>query len=243
MEFKEEDEPLSSAYFWARKSFHEGISSATDIATDGLVYRASFSDCAYLVYKNPKSLLRAINIAMSRFSGAVPVRGGVGMGNFGLGKNIHISDSNSSSTEASFYGSSIVRAHQAESCGLKGFRIFVHSSAARILMNTHKGVQAYPIRDWSDFEEGDPAPPRMPSTVIELNGDCPAQIEHEVCYIASDDIDPYFRGLEMVKRIFPPNDKDKIHFVHTELALKRFNELREESNQANSADAKNRAAD
>ena len=99
-------------------------------------------------------------------------------------------------------------------------------------MTTHRGVQVYPIKDWSDFEEGDPAPPSMPSTVIKLNEDCPDDIKHEVCYIGSDEIDSYFRGLKMIKDIFPPDEKDKIHFEQTELALHRFETLRGTSNSA-----------
>jgi len=227
-DFEQENRPLISSYNLARKTFHQGISSATRIASGGLVFRASFSDCAYLIYEEPDSLLMAIHVAMTIFNGSVPVRGGVGKGNFGLDHTIHIADSTSSSTEASFYGSSIVRAHQAERCGLKGFRVFVHSSAAQPLMDTHKGLKVFPVRDWTGYEEGG-HPPHKGSTVIEIEGECPSEIKHELCYIGSDEVDIYFRGLDMIQRCFPPSYKDIIHYEHTKLALNRFQKLREQS--------------
>lgn len=209
-DFAEDDENFFD-YPYARLKFHQAISNATKVAPQGLIFQASFSDCAYLVYDDANGILLAVAVAMRQFNGSVPVRGVIGYGNFGLGRTIHVSSSRSSSTEASFYGSALSRAYYAEHCGLKGLRIFVHSSAVSKLMTLHEGAPVYPELDYSSIEEGQ-EPGVIGGTVVEVQGEARLQVHHELCFIGNDGIDQYLRGLEMLQRIFPPGEADFSHF-------------------------------
>lgn len=213
-------------YPYARSEFHRRISIATDIASQGLIFRASFSDCAYLIYDDASGISLAASIAMRLFNGCVPVRGGIGYGNFGLGRTIHVSDDQGSSTEASFFGSALVRAQEAERCGLKGLRVFVHSSAAPSLMALHKGIMVHPELNRSELEEGE-RPETLGGTVVELKGEASPDVQYELCFIGRDSIDRYLRGLQMLERIFPPGESDSIHYEQSRMALCRFQSLRE----------------
>ncbi len=212
-------------YHYARLEFHDAIRIATAIATQGLVFRASFSDCAYLIYDDPKGILLATAIAMRHFYHRVPVRGGIGYGNFGMGRTVHESDGKSSSTEASLFGSALVRAFEAEHCGLKGMRVFVHSGAAPQLAATHKGITVYSELDYAEIEEGE-RPQTLGGTVIELQGESAPNVRHELCFIGHEGIDRYLRGLEKLKLAFPLGESDSAHYDQTRIALHRFQSLR-----------------
>lgn len=221
-----EDEERFFGYPYGRLMFHQAISNATKVAPQGLIFRASFSDCAYLVYDDADGILLAVAVAMRQFNGNIPVRGGIGFGNFGLGRTIHESSSQGSSTEASFYGSALSRAHHAEHCGLKGLRVFVHSSAASKLMALHEGTTVYPKLDYSSVEEGQ-RPEVIGGTVVELQGEACPEVHHEMCFIGNHGIDRYLRGLEMLQLIFPPGDADLAHYEYSKEALYRFQSLRQ----------------
>ena len=60
----------------------------------------------------------------------IPVRMGIGGGSFlilGFGSDVRPTNAYNS---ASFLGTAVVRAHRAEKCGIKGFRILLHPSVA-----------------------------------------------------------------------------------------------------------------
>lgn len=221
-----EDEERFFGYPYGRLMFHQAISIATKVAPQGLIFRASFSDCAYLIYDGADGVLLAVAVAMRNFSGHIPVRGGIGFGNFGLGRITHESSSQGSSAEASFYGSALSRAHYAEHCGLRGMRVFVHSSAASKLMALHEGTTVYPELDYSSVEEGQ-RPGVVGGTVVELQGEACPQVNHEMCFIGNQGIDLYLRGLEMLQCISPPSEADLVHYEYTKEALDRFQSLRQ----------------
>jgi hypothetical protein len=86
-----------------------------------------FSDSAFVVFRD---LNTAIYFAQSfmrdLISFRVPVRMGIGRGTFrGLRLTTDISDEVRRHS-SQFLGTGVIRAHEAESCGLKGLRIFIH---------------------------------------------------------------------------------------------------------------------
>ncbi len=213
-------------YAYARQEFHYGLEAATSIAPRGFLFRASFSDCAYMIYDDPASLLLATGVAMRRFYECAPVRGGIGYGNFGLGNTIHVSNQHGTSTEASFFGSALVRAHAAEACGLKGLRVFVHASAAPHLTVAQGDNFVYPELDYSQLDEGQQVD-TLPATVIRLSGESALEVSHELCFIGHDSTESYFRCLEMLKCIFPPDQRELEHYERSKETLHRFELLRQ----------------
>ena len=222
----EGDEWEYGGYAYARREFHRGLEAAVDLAPRGFLFRASFSDCGYLIYDDPASLLLAAGTAIRWFYRCAPVRGGIGYGNFGLGTTLHSSNARGTSTEASFFGSALVRAHAAEACGLKGLRALVHDSAAYRLSNVQGVDFVCPIYDYMQHEEGDERPPTLPATVIRLATESAQGVSHELCFIGHDDTDRYFRSLEMLQRQFPPDGEALQHYQRSKEALHYFQSLR-----------------
>lgn len=98
--------------------------------------------------------LLAVGWAMRWSYRYMPTCAGIGYGNFGLGRNIHTMSARASSTEASFFGSALVRAHAAEAYGLKGMRAFVHKSAAPYLSELKRENFVYPFREYVSEHDG-----------------------------------------------------------------------------------------
>lgn len=220
-------DPEYLGYQYARKEFHRTIRAAMDVYKGGLVFHASFSDCAYLIYEQAEGISKASSMIMRWTIGVVPIRGGIGFGNFGLGGVFHKADGRSISSESSFFGSCLVRAHTAEGCGLKGFRIFIHDSAVEELRKIHQGIKIYPEIDYSKFEDDEMPPPDVGGTVIDIINPVNPEVRHELCFVGHDDLDRYFRAVSMLKKIFPPTESASIHYDETLLVLSRFKELRE----------------
>jgi len=215
-------------YLRARSDFHRSISIATNVVTESFRFRASFSDCAYLVYSTPLGISLAAAVAMQCFyQSVVPVRGGIGYGNFGKDNIVQSFRKNQVTTESFFFGSALARAYVAESCGLKGLRIFIHESAAPQLKSLNPDVSVFPRREWNEFEEGDRRPETLPGTVIPLHDEATTEVKNELCFIGDDDVDMYIRALEMIKSAFPPQWEDTIHYEKTIHMLKYIMSLRD----------------
>jgi hypothetical protein len=90
-----------------------------------------FSDCAFLVFATALSSARAATELMRRFYlGAVPVRMGLAYGTWNADRFSFDSFNDITITRAVFYGTGVVRAHEAEKNSGKGLRVFVHASIA-----------------------------------------------------------------------------------------------------------------
>jgi hypothetical protein len=205
----------------ARAEFHEIIGIYPD---NHPRFRASFSDCAYLIYDEPRELLFDVRRMMHRFYQIAPIRGGIGKGNFGFGKTIHTSDGRFSSTESSFFGSAIIRAHAAEDCGLKGFRVFVHPSAVPDLLALQGNVTVY-RDDYQWWKEPEAPSEELPATVVPLSTPS-SSVTHELCFLGDDKVVEYFRWIDKLRTRFPPNDNARIHYDDSLATLQRFEEMR-----------------
>jgi len=88
-----------------------------------------FSDCAYLEAGNSvRAGLIATELMRKFLLDRVPVRMGIGRGTFYVfGLSTDLSDSTTISRSL-FAGTAVIRARDAEQCGEKGMRVFVHPS-------------------------------------------------------------------------------------------------------------------
>lgn len=98
----------------------------------------SFSDSAFVV---TTYVYEAVNIANeilhSLLPQKIPVRIGIAYGSFAALRFRSDITADSGDHAAQFLGTSIVRAHAAESCGIKGLRILLHPSVMPLLEDTN----------------------------------------------------------------------------------------------------------
>jgi hypothetical protein len=110
---------------------------------NGPVIAMLFSDCAFIALGNP---LRAARIAAQLMRDCiirgVPVRMGLGEGTFyPLGFSTDYDGPQSVVSRSRFIGTAVVNAHQAEQCGGKGMRIFIHPSVESALASHRSEVR------------------------------------------------------------------------------------------------------
>jgi hypothetical protein len=104
-------------------------------ATKGGVSAQVFSDCAYI--DAGRSSGRSVELAPSLMrdflKAEVPVRMGIGMGTYYAFRHSLEQEDSNLVARSLFAGTGVVYAHDAETCGGKGCRIFVHWSAEESL--------------------------------------------------------------------------------------------------------------
>jgi hypothetical protein len=210
-----------------RSQFQESLRLTASMLGKQLIFCASFSDCGYLIIESPMEVLHAVRRAMYFFY--VPVRGGIGFGNFGLGGTTHTWNGHTAISESNFFGSALVRAHRAESCGLKGLRTFVHESAAPALgaafVNSYPGVAVFP-EDTADTDDEYLPPVSVPGAPLDVPLSPYPDVKTEICYIGDEIIDRWYRRIDMLERAFPPGPEAAIHYKESRNALARFESLR-----------------
>jgi hypothetical protein len=222
-------------YMNAREDFHEAMSWAAEDAHGSLLLHASFSDCAYIICSTASAICQASSSAMrSCFRSNVPVRGGIGYGNFGIGQTMHFARQGMLSTESAFYGSSVIRAYMAERCGLKGFRLFVHNSAAPQLLALHPNLTGYPELDFSSYEEGQQVPNPPCGVLIPLENEVGQEVGYEMSFLGYDNVESFYRSVEMIRLAFPPDATSVVHYEKTLSALDLMDILRPATPQNNS---------
>lgn len=90
----------------------------------------AFSDAAFVAFRDSFTALHFAEDWMRMLlSFRVPVRMGIGTGSFRAIRFITEVSKAVRRHSSQFLGTAVVQAHQAESCGLKGMRIFVHPNA------------------------------------------------------------------------------------------------------------------
>src|SRR6185437_15156002 len=123
--------PLTQAF----TNFHRALKGAVDIAQISHPLTAiTFSDSAYIATNH---LYEAVNIAsyfvQTLVSQRTPVRAGIAYGTFAAVRFRSDVTLEGGDHAAHFLGNGVVRAHAAETCGIKGIRILLHPSAAALL--------------------------------------------------------------------------------------------------------------
>lgn len=126
-----ENDPLAATFV----HFHRAVELAIEMATmRHRVTSITFSDSAFFATAR---LHEAVDIASQLLLHAlwqkVPIRIGIAFGTFAVLGFDSRTVGSATANSAQFLGTGVVRAHSAESCGLKGMRIFLHPTAANLL--------------------------------------------------------------------------------------------------------------
>jgi hypothetical protein len=124
-----------------RHVFNEGFT--------GGVQAMLFSDCAFLVYENAlRATLAALDLMHCFIDRGVPVRMGLGKGTFYDMEYMTTATAAQSRvvSKSRFYGTAVVNAHAAESCGGKGMRISLHQSLEEDLSLVRQRMRPMKLR-------------------------------------------------------------------------------------------------
>jgi len=116
-------------------AFHRALEAAITLAQMyHPVTAITFSDSAYIATSH---LFEAVSIAsyfaQTLVSQSVPVRAGIAYGTFSAVRFRSDVTLEGGDHAAHFLGTGVVRAHAAETCGIKGIRILLHLSAEALL--------------------------------------------------------------------------------------------------------------
>jgi hypothetical protein len=184
-----------------------------------------FSDCFYFVCNSPLLFsIEARKFLHRLLHDNIPVRGGIGYGNFHFERTLHMATSAVNINESSFFGSSIVFAHEAESCKLKGLRVFVHRSAANALANLYDGTPVFPEIRLQTAD--DRPPPSFGATTIPIPDSEVDDVQHELCHIGDERVETYLSIVDTIEAASGAAGKAKVHYAETRRALERVRLLR-----------------
>ena len=115
-------------------SFHSTLEGGLDLTRLHCDFTSiTFSDSAFIVTNNLNDAVTAINYLMQRFLiYGVPVRAGIALGTFEAIRFKSDIKSESGEHASQFLGTGVVNACRAESCSIKGMRIFIHPSIEKL---------------------------------------------------------------------------------------------------------------
>lgn len=127
--------------------FHFNLQSGFDLAKLNCKFTSiTFSDSAYIATKYLGDALKIISNLMCRFLiSKVPVRAGIALGTFETLRFKTDIKLDSGEHASHFLGTGVVKAFQAESCGIKGMRVLIHPSLNHYFKN--KSFSNYLIQD------------------------------------------------------------------------------------------------
>ncbi len=173
-----------------------------------------FSDSAFVVFRDLNTATYFAQAFMrDLISFRVPARMGIGRGTFrGLRLTTDISDEVRRHS-SQFLGTGVIRAHQAESCGLKGLRIFLHPDSE---------MQAEWPGDLCEVADDTLQPKMVRPVTHELN-----YLEHEPDFSPREGVpttdDAYNELLTKVKEMMNLSpESDKTQYQQTLGALARM---------------------
>jgi hypothetical protein len=123
--------PLTDAF----SRFHTSVKWAIMTAEMGHPLTAiTFSDSVFIATNHLfEGTTFAVNLARSMLSQKVPVRMGIAFGSFAALRFRSDVSADGGDHAAQFLGTAVVRAYQAEQCGIKGMRILLHPSVKELL--------------------------------------------------------------------------------------------------------------
>jgi hypothetical protein len=135
--------PLTMAF----SGFHYSLKSAIELAEMRHALTAiTFSDSVFIATKYLfEGASIAINLAHSMLSQKIPVRMGIAYGSFAALRFRSDIFADGGNHASQFLGTAVVRAYQAEKCGVKGLRILLHPSIAPLLADPKHNPVAPPI--------------------------------------------------------------------------------------------------
>ena len=125
--------------------FHSSLAAELDLASMRYPLTAvTFSDSAFIV---TTYVYEAVNISIdlihSLVSQKIPVRMGIAYGSFAALRFKSDIMSDGGDHAAQFLGTAIVRAHAAETCGIKGLRILIHHSVLPLFNDNRHNPESH----------------------------------------------------------------------------------------------------
>ncbi len=140
--------------------FHRSLRAVLDLASMGYPLTAiTFSDSAFIATTHAYEAVNiAIDLLHALLPQKIPVRMGIAYGSFAALRFRSDITSDGGDHTAQFLGTAIVRAHAAETCGIKGLRILLHPSVMALLNDTHPNPEStegmsHPLRYLECSEE------------------------------------------------------------------------------------------
>lgn len=123
--------PLTEAFH----GFHFALRWAIDMANMRRPVTAiTFSDSAFIAFTHLiDAATLAVDLARSMLSRKIPVRIGIAFGSFAALRFRSDVTAEGGDHASEFLGTAVVRAYQAERCGIKGLRVFLHPSVHPLL--------------------------------------------------------------------------------------------------------------
>ncbi len=140
---KKPKNPLTAAF----SNFHNSLKSAIEMAEMGHPLTAiTFSDSLFIATTYLfEATSFAVNLAQAMLSQKVPVRMGIAFGSFAALRFRSDVSADGGDHAAQFLGTAVVRAYQAERCGIKGMRILLHPSIEALLADSTHNPASPPI--------------------------------------------------------------------------------------------------
>ena len=118
--------------------FHSSLRSELNLANMHPLTAITFSDSAFVATTYAYEAVNiAINLLHALLWQKIPVRMGIAYGSFAALRFRSDITADSGDHAAQFLGTAIVRAHAAETCGIKGLRILLHPSVMPLLDDIH----------------------------------------------------------------------------------------------------------
>ncbi len=123
----------------AFSGFHSSLRGVLSIARMNHPFTAiTFSDSVFVATTHAYEAANiAINLLHAVLPQKIPIRIGIAYGTFAALRFRSDITADSGDHAAQFLGTAIVRAHAAESCGVKGLRILLHPSVMPLLDDIH----------------------------------------------------------------------------------------------------------
>ena len=173
----------------------------------------TFSDSVFVATSHLfEAATFAVNLARSMLSQKIPVRMGIAFGSFAALRFRSEVSGDGGDHAAQFLGTAVVRAYQAEKCGIKGMRILLHPSVESLLADSTHSPASPPINT-------------IPVRPLECtNTECinNAGVRHELDYwdLATTKERSAWHGLQDMWAIAP--DSAKEHYQATAEAINRM---------------------
>lgn len=134
--------PLTEAFH----GFHFALRWAIDMANmHRPVTAITFSDSAFIAFEHLiDAASLAVDLARSMLSQKIPIRIGIAFGSFAALRFRSDVTAEGGDHASEFLGTAVVRAYQAERCGIKGLRIFLHPSVHSLLKDPVHNPDKHP---------------------------------------------------------------------------------------------------
>lgn len=188
--------------------FHRILESTLQEAKPWRPPAIVFSDSAFIAASHlPNSVDLSRSLMQRLISEEVPARMGLGFGGFNASRFSTETRQQHTHHISEFYGTAVVRAHQAESSGVPGMRILVHPSV-------ETGLAKYATEATEPRRRGAPT-----FTLVPLEADAKCGVKHELNYLTRNAADDNL--LDAVKRMQEkaPHSAAR-HYVETIAAVR-----------------------